>query len=111
MRRYAYWAVFGGCFGHTYGHNSVMQFIRPGLGASFGAEKPWWDAMKDPGYNQMKYLKWLILSFPFTERRADQSIIAGAHAATTTSWYITTAANPWTSTWAKSAAARRRCGG
>ena len=79
VRRYAYWAVFGGCFGHTYGHNSVMQFIRPGLGASFGAEKPWWDAMKDPGYNQMKYLKWLILSFPFTERRADQSIIAGAN--------------------------------
>ena len=71
--------MFGGCFGHTYGHNSVMQFIRPGLGASFGAEKPWWDAMKDPGYNQMKYLKWLILSFPFTERRADQSIIAGAN--------------------------------
>ena len=54
-----------------------MQFIRPGLQASFGAEKPWWDAMKDPGYNQMKYLKWLMLSFPFTERIADQSIIAG----------------------------------
>lgn len=77
VRRYAYWAVFGGAFGHTYGHNSVMQFIRPGLQASFGAEKPWWDAMKDPGYNQMKYLKWLMLSFPFTERIADQSIIAG----------------------------------
>lgn len=77
VRRYAYWAVFGGAFGHTYGHNSVMQFIRPGLQASFGAEKPWWEAMKDPGYNQMKYLKWLMLSFPFTERIADQSIIAG----------------------------------
>ena len=77
VRRYAYWAVFGGCFGHTYGHNSVMQFIRPGLSASFGAEKAWWDAMKDPGYNQMKYLKWLMLTFPFTERIADQSIIAG----------------------------------
>ena len=33
--------------------------------------------MKDPGYNQMKYIKWLMLSFPFTERVADQSIIAG----------------------------------
>lgn len=77
VRRYAYWAVFGGCFGHTYGHNSVMQFIRPGLSASFGAEKAWWNAMKDPGYNQMKYLKWLMLTFPFTERIADQSIIAG----------------------------------
>ena len=61
----------------TYGHNSIMQFIKPGLLASFGAEKPWWDAMKDPGYNQMKYLKWLILAFPFEERIADQSVIAG----------------------------------
>lgn len=77
VRRYAYWAVFAGCFGHTYGHNSIMQFYRPGVSASYAANKSWWDAQKDPGYNQMKYLKWLILSFPFTERIADQSIIAG----------------------------------
>ena len=37
VRRYAYWAVFAGCFGHTYGHNSIMQFIRPGVLGSFGA--------------------------------------------------------------------------
>ena len=79
VRRYAYWAVFGGAFGHTYGHNSVMQFIRPGLLASFGAEKPWWEAMNDPGYGQMRYLKWLMLTFPFTERIPDQSIIAGTN--------------------------------
>ena len=77
VRRYAYWAVFAGCFGHTYGHNSIMQFMRPGLLGSFGAEKPWWEAMNDPGYHQMKYLKWLILAFPFTERIADQQLVAG----------------------------------
>ncbi len=77
VRRYAYWAVFAGCFGHTYGHNSIMQFMRPGVLASFGAGKSWWEAMEDPGYKQMKYLKWLMLSFPFTQRVADQSIIAG----------------------------------
>lgn len=77
VRRYAYWAVFAGCFGHTYGHNSIMQFMRPGVLASFGAEKAWWDAMKDPGYQQMKYLKWLMLAFPFTEGIGDQSIIVG----------------------------------
>ena len=77
VRRYAYWAVFAGCFGHTYGHNSIMQFMRPGLLGSFGAEKPWWEAMQDSGYHQMKYLKWLILSFPFTDRVADQSIVCG----------------------------------
>ena len=25
VRRYAYWSVFAGAFGHTYGHNSIMQ--------------------------------------------------------------------------------------
>ncbi len=77
VRRYAYWAVFAGAFGHTYGHNSVMQFIRPGLMASYAADKPWWDALRDPGYNQMKYLKWLMLALPFTERVADQGVVAG----------------------------------
>ena len=77
VRRYAYWSVFAGSFGHTYGHNSIMQFLRPGVGGSFFAKKPWWEAMNDPGLNQMKYLKWLILAFPFTERIGDQSVIAG----------------------------------
>ncbi len=75
VRRYAYWSVFAGSFGHTYGHNSIMQFMRPGVLGSFGAEKPWWDAMHDPGYQQMKYLKWLMLSVPFTEGRCDQTVI------------------------------------
>ena len=75
VRRYAYWAVFAGCFGHTYGHNSIMQFMHPGIAASFFAEKPWWDALKDPGYKQMKYLKALMTSLPFTEGDNDQSVI------------------------------------
>ncbi len=77
VRRYAFWAVFAGCFGHTYGHNSIMQFMRPGLSPAYGASKAWWDALNDPGYKQMKYLKRLMLSFPFTIRVADQSIITG----------------------------------
>ena len=77
VRRYAFWAVFAGCFGHTYGHNSIMQFMRPGLSPAYGASKAWWDALNDPGYKQMKYLKRLMLSFPFTVRVADQSIITG----------------------------------
>ncbi len=75
VRRYAYWSVFAGSCGHTYGHNSIMQFMRPGVLGSFGAEKAWWDAMRDPGYLQMKYLKQLMLSVPFTEGRNDQSVI------------------------------------
>lgn len=76
VRRYAYWSVLAGSFGHTYGHNSTMQMLRPGYLASFGAKKSWWDALHDPGCLQMKYLKKLMLAFPFTERIPDQSIIA-----------------------------------
>lgn len=76
-RRYAYWSVFAGAFGHTYGHNSIMQFLKPGVNAAYGATRLWYDALNDEGYNQMKYLKKLILAFPFFERIPDQSIIAG----------------------------------
>lgn len=76
-RRYAYWSVFAGSFGHTYGHNDIMQFYRPGVGAAYGAYTPWYEALKHPGFNQMQYLKNLMLTFPFFERVPDQSIIAG----------------------------------
>jgi hypothetical protein len=77
VRRYAYWSVFAGSFGHTYGHNSIMQFLRPGVIAAYGAKKSWYDAQNDLGYNEMKYLKNLMLTFPFFERVPDQSIVAG----------------------------------
>jgi len=77
VRRYAYWSVFAGSFGHTYGHNSIMQFYKPGVNASFFPSRYWYDCLQDAGYNQMKYLKTLMLAFPFLERVADQSIIAG----------------------------------
>ena len=79
VRRYAYWSVFAGSFGHTYGHNSIMQFMRPGVMPSFGAEKPWWEAMDDPGHRQMKYLKRLMETVPFTGGRNDQTVIAGGN--------------------------------
>ena len=79
VRRYAYWSVFAGAFGHTYGHNSIMQMYRPGYSPAYGAKKAWWDAIHDPGCRQMQYLKKLILAFPFFERIPDQSVIAGSN--------------------------------
>lgn len=78
VRRYAYWSVFAGSCGHTYGHNAIMQFVRPGVeGAYFadGEAKPWWKALADPGRRSMKHLKHLILAFPYFDRVADQSIV------------------------------------
>ena len=78
VRRYAYWSVFAGGFGFTYGHNAVMQFHRPtDKGSAFGARKYWTEAINDPGAGQMQYLKNLMLSRPFLERTPDQSLIAG----------------------------------
>jgi hypothetical protein len=78
VRRYAYWSVFAGSFGHTYGNNSIMQMHKGGQRpGAYGATMHWVEALKDGGFNQMKHLKNLILSFPFFERIPDQSVIAG----------------------------------
>lgn len=80
VRRYAYWSVFAGSCGHTYGHNAIMQMLKPGYPTSYGSdgtEKAWYDALNDPGFNQMKHLKNLMLSFPYLERVPDQDLIVG----------------------------------
>lgn len=78
VRRYAYWSVFAGACGHTYGSNAVMQFYSPkDQGAAYGAKKYWTEAIDDPGAGQMVYLKKLMLSRPYFERIPDQSLIAG----------------------------------
>lgn len=77
IRRYAYWSVFSGSFGHTYGHNSVMQFYIPSIIPSFFPTEPWWEGLQAPGAAQMQYLKRLMTSFPFTEGMPDQSMIVG----------------------------------
>jgi hypothetical protein len=77
VRRYAYWSVFAGTCGFTYGHNSVMQFHQPGdKRGAYGAKKYWFEGILDPGAGQMKYLKRLMLSRPYFERVPDQSLIA-----------------------------------
>ncbi|HVS96567.1 MAG TPA: glycoside hydrolase family 140 protein [Puia sp.] len=63
VRRYAYWSVFAGACGFTYGDNSVMQFLRPtDKGSAYGARAPWFRAIDDPGAGQMQYLEKLMLS-------------------------------------------------
>ncbi|MCU0409461.1 MAG: glycoside hydrolase family 140 protein [Bacteroidales bacterium] len=75
-RRYAYWSVFAGAFGHTYGHSSIMQFYSPGdTIRTYYATKYWEQALDEAGGNSMKYLKELILSKPFFSRVPDQSLI------------------------------------
>jgi Protein of unknown function (DUF4038)/Putative collagen-binding domain of a collagenase len=76
IRRYAYWSVFAGSCGFTYGHNSVMQFYTPGdSGISFFPKVKWQEALMAPGAGQMQYLKKLMLSKSYFDRIPDQSLV------------------------------------
>lgn len=77
VRRYAYWSVFAGAFGFTYGHSAVMQMHKPGDSSpAYGVREYWIEALIATGATQMKYLKELILSRPFLDRVPDQSLVA-----------------------------------
>lgn len=77
LRRYAYWSVFAGGFGFTYGNSAVMQMNKPeNENPSYGAREFWTEAIDMPGAGQMIHLKNLMLSKPYFERIPDQSLIA-----------------------------------
>jgi diadenosine tetraphosphatase ApaH/serine/threonine PP2A family protein phosphatase len=78
VRRYAYWSVFAGGCGYTYGHNAVMQFHKDiKFKGAFGVKHTWQEAMEHPGAGQMVYLMNLMLSKSYFDRIPDQSLIAG----------------------------------
>lgn len=76
VRRYAYWSVLAGAAGHTYGHNSVMQFYgdlsRKG---AYGAKSLWTDAVHHPGGSQMAFLKALMESVDYINGRPVQEYL------------------------------------
>lgn len=78
IRRYAYWSVFAGACGHTFGHNSIMQFYRfeEGLGA-FSANKSWEDSLHDLGAGQMKHLKDLVETVDYYNGKSNDEILIG----------------------------------
>lgn len=77
VRRYAYWDVFAGACGHTYGHNAIMQMAKPGYSIAYSETSvPYYEAQQRGAYLQMRYLKALMLTFPFFCRVPDQEVIA-----------------------------------
>ena len=78
IRQRAYWHVFAGAFGHTYGHHSVWQMYSPGKRGINGPLIFWTDAIHRPGAAQMQHVRTLIESRPFLSRVPDQSLIVDA---------------------------------
>lgn len=78
VRRYGWWSVMAGAFGHTYGENHVMQFFAAGSkDANFEPNLHWRPALQAVGATQMRHLRSLIESRPILERLPDQSLIVG----------------------------------
>jgi hypothetical protein len=78
VRQRAYWDVFAGAFGHTYGDHSVWQMYAPQRKPINGPLFYWTEAIHRPGAAQMQYVRALIESRPFLSRVPDQTLIANA---------------------------------
>jgi hypothetical protein len=74
-RKAAYWALFSGAHGHTYGCHPLWQFLQPGRDAITWARRPWYEALHLPGAGQMQFARNLIESRPFLTRIPDQMLI------------------------------------
>ena len=77
-RTAAYWSIFSGACGHTYGHNSVWQMWLPGRNPIISANTPWTDAIDHPGAFQMGHLARLFRSRAWQKLRPDRGMVLGA---------------------------------
>ncbi len=75
VRQTAYWSVFAGAVGHTYGAHPIWQFYDTSKTPESPTFATWKEALDFPGSIQMKFLKQLIQSRPMLERIPDQSLI------------------------------------
>lgn len=78
VRTKAYWSIFAGSFGHTYGSNAIYQFARESNVADWrwDPDMTWEEALDLPGAIQMSYVRKLMESRPFLTRIPDQTLVA-----------------------------------
>jgi len=77
VRQGAYWALFAGAFGHTYGCHDIWQMYAPGRAPISSARNNWHDVLDLPGAWDMMHVRNLMQSRPFLSRVSDQSLISG----------------------------------
>ena len=77
VRRNAWWAVFAGACGHTYGTHPIWQMYDEGRKPLWDVVTPWHQALDLPGASQLIHLKRLMLSRPYATRIPDQDLNAG----------------------------------
>jgi len=75
VRQAAYWSVFAGACGHTYGAHPVWQMADKKRDPVGFVKLTWIEALTLPGASQMIHLKNLMLSRPYLDRVPDQSLL------------------------------------
>ena len=75
VRKGAYWALFSGAFGHTYGCHDIWQMWQEGRDPATFTRTPWYQALHLPGSGQVQHARALLESRPFLSRIPDPSLI------------------------------------
>ncbi|WP_216317726.1 glycoside hydrolase family 140 protein [Deinococcus aestuarii] len=72
VRNVAYWSVFAGAAGHTYGHRKVYGFD------VYDGDKAWQRALDTAAVRHLGHLKALLESRPARDRAPDETLVAGS---------------------------------
>jgi hypothetical protein len=78
VRQAAYWNLFTGALGHTYGCHPVWQMAAPGREFIGFARRYWYEVLDLPGAWQMLNVRRLMESRPFLSRVPCQEIVLNA---------------------------------
>jgi len=81
VRKYAYFDVFAGACGHTYGCHSVWQMWDASRQPINLPLKSWNESLTLNGATQMQHLRRLVESRPFLDRVPDQQMLVDPRAA------------------------------
>jgi len=78
VRRAAYWSLFAGAHGHTYGCNPIWQMYDKGREGVVNPRQYWYEVLDMPGAKDMQHVRALMESRPMLDRIPDQNLIAGS---------------------------------
>jgi hypothetical protein len=76
VRQRAYWDLFSGACGHTYGNHAVWQMYSAARKPVNGPLMYWYEAIHRPGAMEMRFVRTLLEARPVLSRVPDQSLVA-----------------------------------
>lgn len=76
VRRYAYWSVFQGAMGHTYGDNAIQQcYSDASSQGAYGVKQVWQESVHHVGSEHMGHLRRLMESVDYQNGRPREDLL------------------------------------